>query len=156
MAREHSYTITLENNTSEKEAIQFLIESDERFIYPDKRSRKLIMELLNIEKKYSRAFDLVLIPGHTNLEDIIKLNKSDEIILVELKTTKKKLVNNPSGFFFGVTQNELDLAKLFEDQFRFCFVSLHPETKGFKLLNLSELNERIQNKRIQYQINLKK
>jgi hypothetical protein len=155
MGREHSYTITLDNNNSEKEAIQFLIDSDKNFINPDKESRKLIMDLLGIEKKFSRAFDLVLIPGHTNLEKIIELNKSSEIILVELKTTKKKLENNPRGFFFGATENEFDLASKFENKFRFCFVSLHPESKSYKLLTLKELNEIIVTKRVQYQINLK-
>lgn len=96
-----------------------------------------------------------MIPGHTNLEKVIKLNKSSEIILVELKTTKKKLENNPRGFFFGATENEFNLAKKFEDKFRFCFVSLHPDSKGFELLTLSEMNKLIKTKRVQYQINLK-
>ncbi|WP_282136231.1 hypothetical protein [Seonamhaeicola maritimus] len=155
MGREHSYTITLDNNNSEKEAIQFLINSDKNFINPDKESRKLIMELLGIEKKFSRAFDLVLIPGYTNIEKVIDLNQSSEVILVELKTTKKKLENNPQGFFFGATENEFDLARKFEDKFRFCFVSLHPESKSYKLLTLKELNAIIKTKRVQYQINLK-
>lgn len=44
MASNHSYTITISNNKSEKEAIQFLLDSDPRFINPDKEARKLIME----------------------------------------------------------------------------------------------------------------
>lgn len=155
MASNKSYTITIENNTSEKEAIQYLIDSDKNFINPDKSSRKAIMQMLGIEKRFARAFDLVLIPGHSNLERIIELDKTSEVILVELKTTKKKLENNPRGFFFGATQNEFDLATEFENQFRFCFVSLHPESKGYKLLTLEELNKIIKTKRIQYQINLK-
>jgi hypothetical protein len=155
MAREHSYTITLDNNISEREAIQFLINSDKNFINPDKESRKLIMELLGIEKKFSRAFDLILIPGHTNLDTVIELNKASEITLVELKTTKKKLLNNPYGFFFGATENEFNLAKKFEGKFKFCFVSLHPDSKSYKLLSVQELNQIIKTKRIQYQINIK-
>ncbi len=154
MASEYSYTITLENNKSEKEAIRYLVESDKNFINPNKESRKLIMEILGVNKKYSRAFDLVLIPGHTNLENIIKLKNSSDIILVELKTTKKKLINNPRGFFFGATKNEFDLAESLNEKFKFCFVSLHHESKSYKLLTLNELNEIIRTKRIQYQINL--
>lgn len=52
MGRQHSYSITLDNNKSEKEAIQFLIDSDKNFINPDKESRKLIMDLLVIEKNF--------------------------------------------------------------------------------------------------------
>lgn len=100
MANNHSYTITISNNQSEKEALDFLINSHSNFLNPDKESRKIIMELLQIEKKYARAFDLILIPGHTNLENNIIFENIDDIILIELKTTKKKLINLPYGFFF--------------------------------------------------------
>jgi hypothetical protein len=154
MANNHSYTITLDNNKSEKEAFAFLIASDINFINPDKVSRGIIMEMLSIEKKYSKAFDLILIPGHTNLEQVIALNKTDEIVLIELKTTKKKLLNNPHGFFFGATQSEFNLAEKLGDKYKFCFVSLHPESKSYFLITLEELNKIIKTKRVQYQINL--
>jgi hypothetical protein len=154
MASNKSYTITLNNNISEKEALKYLLESDENFINPDKESRKLVMELIGIDKRFSRSFDLILIPGKTNLSSIINLEKTDDIILVELKTTKKKLINLPSGFFFGATQNEFDLASILGDKYVFCFVSLHSESKGYKMLSLFELNKIIKTKRIQFQINL--
>ena len=154
MANNHSYTITLDNNKSEKEALLFLIESDINFLNPDKESRKIILEMLGIDKKFARAFDLILIPGHTNLEQVIQLKKVEDIILVELKTTKKKLINLPSGFFFGATESEFSLARQLGCQYKFCFVSLHEESKGFALLTLEELNNVIKTKRIQYQINL--
>jgi hypothetical protein len=154
MANNHSYTITLDNNKSEKEALTFLIESDINFLNPDKESRKIIMELLGIDKKFSRAFDLILIPGHTNLDQVIKLKRLEDIVLIELKTTKKKLVNLPTGFFFGATESEFNLAKQLGQQYKFCFVSLHNESKNYVLLTLEELNKVIKNKRIQYQINL--
>ena len=154
MASHQSYTITTKNNITEKEGIDFLLESNQNFINPDKESRKLIMDILGIDKRFIRAFDLVLIPGHTNLESVITIENIHQIVLIELKTTKKKLVNNPRGFFFGATQNEFDLAEKLNNQFKFCFVSLHSESKGFKLLTLEELNKIIKNKRIQYQINL--
>lgn len=155
MASKASYTITASNNVSEKEALQFLINSDINFINPSKESRKEIMELLSIDKKHKKAFDLVLIPGHTNLESVIELKQTDDITLVELKTTKKKLPNNPTGFFFGATQSEFDLATKLGDKYKFCFVSLHPESLSYKLMTLEELNKIIRTKRIQYQINLK-
>jgi hypothetical protein len=154
MANNHSYTITLDNNKSEKEALTFLIESDNNFLNPGKESRKIILDMLGIDKKFVRAFDLILIPGHSNLEKVIQLNKVEDIILVELKTTKKKLVNLPRGFFFGATESEFSLARQLGNQFKFCFVSLHSESKGFVLLSLEELNKIIKTKRIQYQINL--
>lgn len=154
MAYNHSYTITVDNNLSEKEAISFLLSTDINFINPDKESRKIIMNLLNIDKKFARAFDLILIPRHTNLEQIITLQNVENIILIELKTTKKKLLNNPKGFFFGATESEFKLASQLGDNYKFCFVSLHPESKGYSLLTLDELNLIIKTKRIQFQINL--
>ncbi len=154
MANELSYTITLENNKSEKEAISFLLSKNINFLNPDKGSRKIIMEMLGIDRKFSRSFDLILIPGFTNLEEIIQLNKIEQITLIELKTTKKKLENLPTGFFFGATESEFTLAKQLGDNYQFCFVSLHEETKKYVLLNLEELNKIIKTKRIQFQINL--
>jgi hypothetical protein len=154
MASNKSYTITLENNRSEKEALTFLLDSDVNFLNPTKESRKLILELMNIDKKYIRAFDLILIPGHTNLEEIIELNKPEDIVLVELKTTKKKHVNLPYGFFFGATESEFSIATQLGEAYRFCFVSLHEDSKGFVMLTLDQLNKIIKKKRIQYQINL--
>lgn len=154
MANPHSYTITLDNNKSEKEAISFLLASNVNFLNPDKESRKVIMEMLGIDRKFSRAFDLVLIPGFTNLNEVIRLNKTDQITLIELKTTKKKLDNLPKGFFFGATESEFTLAKQLGDNYQFCFVSIHEETKKYVLLTLEELNKIIKTKRIQFQINL--
>lgn len=132
----------------------FLLETDKRFLNPDKQSRKAIMEMLSIDKKYHRAFDLISIPEHTNLEEIILINKPDEIVLIELKTTMKRLDNLLSGFFFGATKNEFDLAEKLGNKYLFCFVSLHKKTSKHVLLSYEELKVRIKTKRIQYQINL--
>ncbi len=154
MASYHSYTITLENNKSEKEAIDFLMSENKAFIYPDNASRKKLLELFNIDKKYYRAFDLIMIPGHTNLEKIIQLESLEDITFIELKTTKKKLPNLPKGFFFGATKSEFEIAEILGEKYLFCFISLHKETKKFVLMTLSDLNNIIRTKRIQYQINL--
>jgi hypothetical protein len=154
LASNQSYTITLDNNKSEKEAIDFLMKSDASFISPDKLSRKKLLEAFKIDSKYSRAFDLVLIPGHTNLEEVIELKTFENVTFVELKTTKKKLPNLPKGFFFGATQSEFEVAELLGNKYLFCFVSLHPESMRYALISLEELNKIIRTKRIQYQINL--
>jgi hypothetical protein len=154
MASEHSYKITLSNNKTEKRGIDLLLESDSQFLLPTKEGRKQIMEVLNIDKKYSRAFDLFILPGHTNSEKEITLEQADDIILVELKTTEKYLPDLPKGFFFGATQNEFDLAEQMKDRYKFCFVSLHPDSQKFELLTVKELDKIVINKRVQFQINL--
>lgn len=78
----------------------------------------------------------------------------EDIIFVELKTTKKYLPNNPKGFFFGATENEFNFGKILGDKFLFCFVTLNEKAPSFVLLSIDELDKIIRNKRIQYQINL--
>ena len=154
MANTHSYTITLDNNKSEKEALNYLIESNIEFLNPDKQSRKFIMEKLNIPNQFSRAFDLIMIKGRDNTSQSIELYDFEDIVLVELKTTKKKLPKLPKGFFFGATESEFQLARLLKEKYKFCFVSIHEETMSYSLLTIDELEKIIKTKRIQYQINL--
>jgi hypothetical protein len=154
MANKKSYTLTLDNNKSEKEAINFLIQSNMEFLNPDKESRKFIMEKMNIPSKFSRAFDLIMIRGRNNKLQNIELSNFEELTLIELKTTKKKLPNLPKGFFFGATESEFQLARLMKDKYKFCFVSIHKDSLSYSLLTLDELDKIIKTKRIQYQINL--
>lgn len=156
MASVHSYKITLSNNKTEKEGIDYLMKTNPKFLLPTKEGRKKIIEVLNLNKRYNRTFDLFMISGHVNNEQEITITEDKNITLIELKTTKKFLPNNPRGFFFGATKNEFDVAKELGNRYKFCFVSLHPDSLGYKLLTFPELNLFIKNKRTQYQINFKK
>lgn len=152
MAHQHSYGATIKNNITETSAVDFLLESDAHFKKPSKEERKEILRRLDLPMTFSRAFDLVLLPMVSGMS--IMDVPFEQIVLIELKTTQKKLVNNPDGFFFGATENEFRLADKLGKQYRFCFVSLHPESKGYAMLTSEELNQRIKTRRLQYQINL--
>lgn len=156
MARAHSFEITVSNNKTEKLGIDYLIANETGFFYADTATRKLILNLLDLPLGFSRAFDMIYIPRYagTIVTDETIAAHIDEIILVELKTTKKYLPENPKGFFFGATENEFNFGKLLDDKFRFCFVSLHEKGSSHSLLTIEELEARIRTRRIQYQINL--
>jgi len=156
MARAHSFEITVSNNKTEKLGIDYLVEHETGFFYADKDARRLILELLELPQKYARAFDMIYIPRYAGKVVNAQTIEAhlDEILLIELKTTKKRLPNNPKGFFFGATQNEFDFGERLADKFRFCFVCLHPETPSHALLSVPELEAIMRTKRIQYQINL--
>ncbi|MEM6271625.1 MAG: hypothetical protein AAF998_19470 [Bacteroidota bacterium] len=154
MATEKSYTITLRNNDTEKSGIRYLVNQGLAVVHPDSKSRKSVLEFLGLENRFRRSFDLILFHGQQANNGEVELKEGDAITLIELKTTKKFLPNNPRGFFVGVTENELDLARLLGDQFRFCFVSLHPESLSPVMLPLSEMEGLIKTKRTQYQVNL--
>jgi len=154
MAHAGAYTITLSNNKAEKEAVAFLLAADRRFLAPDLTSRKMLLDKLGLDRHFGRAFDLLILnKPAANLESL-DLKDLQAITFVELKTTKKKLPENPKGFFFGATENEFALARQLGDRYKFCFVSLHSESKSFVMLTLQELEKRIRTKRVQYQINL--
>ena len=156
MSRKHSFTLTLSNNVTEKEGIIYMMENHTGFFKIDLLAKKELLDLLKIEHKFLQAFDMVYVPEYIGKEvntDFIKTYLED-IILIELKTTKKYLPENPKGFFFGATENEFNFGKILGDRFRFCFVSLNEKSPSFVLLTIEELDKIVRNKRIQYQINL--
>lgn len=156
MSRKHSFTLTLSNNVTEKEGVNFLIENYTGFFKIDLVTKKELLDLLKIEHRYLQAFDLIYIPDMVGKEvnsDFLQTYLED-IILIELKTTKKYLPENPKGFFFGATENEFNFGKILGDRFRFCFVSLNEKGSSYSLQTIEELEVRIKNRRIQYQINL--
>lgn len=152
MATLHSYGATLKNNKTENEAALFVCGRDTRLKIPTREERKHILQELGLPLTFARAFDLVLVPD-AEVSNILSVPVRD-MTLVELKTTRKKLPNMPDGFFFGATANEFDLATRMGSKYMFCFVSLHPESMSHAFLTAQELESKIKNKRLQYQINL--
>lgn len=156
MSRKNSFILTLSNNVTEKEGINFLMENHTGFFKIDLATKKELLDLLKIEYRFLQAFDLIYIPGMVGKEVNSNFLQTylEDIILVELKTTKKYLPENPKGFFFGATENEFNFGEILGDRFRFCFVSMNEKGSSFALQTTKELSERIKTKRIQYQINL--
>ena len=156
MSRKHSFVLTLSNNVTEKEGVNFLIENYTGFFKIDLTTKKQLLDLLNIEHRFLQAFDLIYVPEMVG--KIVDTNffqtYLEDIILVELKTTKKYLPENPKGFFFGATENEFNFGKILGNRFRFCFVSLNEKGSSYAFLTIDELESRIRNRRIQFQINL--
>jgi len=156
MSRKHSFILTLSNNVTEKEGVNYLIENYSGFFKIDLSTKKELLDLLKMEHRFLQAFDLIYVPDMVGKEVNSNFLQTylEDIILVELKTTKKYLPDNPKGFFFGATENEFNFGKMLGDRFRFCFVSLHEKGSSFSLQTIEELESRIKNRRIQFQINL--
>lgn len=154
MVDNHSYNITTNDNQTKKEGLNFILESDPNNFVPDSDGRKHTLDLLGVDQQFSRVFNLIQVEQYKQQENILEFQDLSRITLIELKISKKTLPALPRGFFFGATQNEFELAELLGERYKFAFTSLHPDTKGFQLLTLSELESLIKTKRIQYQINL--
>lgn len=156
MSRKHSFKLTLSNNVTEKEGVNYLIEKQTGFFKIDKEMKRTLLDRVNIPYNYLQSFDMVYIPKLKGIKfekDYIDTH-IDEILFVELKTTKKYLPDNPKGFFFGATENEFNFGKLLGNRFRFCFVCLNERSPSYSMLTVEELEGIIRNKRIQFQINL--
>ncbi len=138
------------NLESENSGLKLLMASDSRLVTPTLEEKKLLLHHLNYPTIYTRSFDLVRL----NVNSIELIKSKDDFVLIEVKVTSKKLINFPIGFFFGLTKNEETLLQDLEGYFLLCLVSIHPDTQQSIYLNFEGLNERIRNKRIQYQINL--
>ncbi|MBT8124766.1 MAG: hypothetical protein KJO81_08080 [Gammaproteobacteria bacterium] len=156
MASKQSYEITLNNNITEREGLDFVLRQDKYLWNPSKESRKTLLNIFDLDKSFSRAFDLIKVPQLNNGSEKLQILSKNDIKLIELKTTKKHLPNNPKGFFFGATENEFKLAEMLGKQYMFCFVSLHPDTKSLSYMHLEDMDQFIKSKRIQFQINFKK
>jgi hypothetical protein len=156
MTTEHSYRITLSNNKTEDAAISYLRSAEPSLLFPDADSRKAILQLLSLPLRFHRTFDAIRIAGSNTAPSSLVGVRSTDVQLIELKTTRKYLSQIPLGFFFGATENEFELARLLNEQYQFCFVSLHEKSIGHVYLSLKELDAIIHNKRIQYQIQLKR
>jgi hypothetical protein len=146
MARERN----IRNLNTEKEGILILKKHISNFLIPTSEERKYIYKILDIDyRKYSRSVDGIIL----NVPSVKDIKSDNDLILVEIKTTKaKNIIKLPYGAFFGITQNEEDLFKA-KNNFRLCIV--HSITEDYVLINYDEYNSLIQNRRVQYQVNFK-
>lgn len=138
------------NLESEDSGINMLLEEDSRLRIPTLAQKKSLLSILDFPNIYTRSFDLVRL----NVDSFESVKSRKDFVLIEVKVTSKKLVDFPSGFFFGLTKNEETLLQGLEGAFVLCLVSIHPESRKSIYLDHEALTERIKNKRIQYQINL--
>ncbi len=156
MSTKQSFILKLSKNVTEKEGIIYLLEEQTGFFLIDTETKRELLDKIDIPHSFLKSFDMIYIPklkGVKFEKEYIETHL-DEIFFIELKTTKKYLPENPKGFFFGATENEFKFGKILGDRFRFCFVCLNEKSPSYAILTVDELEKRIKNRRIQYQINL--
>ena len=122
------------------------------FYAPTAAEKKKILEILGISQRFKATFDAIRL----NVPTFTEVQNARDFDLLELKVTDKFLPNLPEGFFFGLTHNEEMLLKVFEGKYFLCLVCMNPKSPSYKLVDWTQLENLPQNKRVQYQINLKK
>ena len=158
---ESKFTKSLSNKGTENSGLALLL-TDARFQSVDVPTKKRILELIGIEGAFgTQTFDAIV--SDTPTERINADNVDDHFArlrLVEMKTTRKPIRNAAlSGFFFGATQREYDMAAALGDKYLFAFVVLNSDNDYERpfavLLSLEEVEARTRSKRVQFQVNFR-
>ena len=138
----------------EERAFELLRGRISRFYVPNLAERKQVLNWLGMSSKFVRSFDALQL----NVDKFEDASGLADFSLIEIKVMEKelpRLSESPTGFFFGMTDNEEMLLRIFEGKSSLCLVSVNPHSPGFFMLNWDELQKLDLNKRIQYQISIR-
>lgn len=139
------------NYRREKRGFQLLRERLAGFYVPSLQEKVRLLEILGVSNRFKATFDAVRL----RVSGFDQVQNARDFDLLELKVTDKYLPNLPEGFFFGLTHNEEMLLKVLEGKYFLCLVCMNPKSPDFRLVDWTQLENLPQNKRVQYQINLK-
>ena len=115
-------------SSTAKRAAAMLEERNEGFIVPTARQRQNMLVAFAKKGKvvYGKAFDIVRLSAHVNLDDLGDVeNNLDRILVFEIKSTRKDLPPDFSGYFFGLSAAEVLVAQSLKDHFKFIFVNVN-------------------------------
>lgn len=87
---------------------------------------------------YGRAFDIVKVSGQVNLDDLNEVEQHlRQVTIFEIKSTRKDLKPDFSGYFFALTAAEVLVAQSLKKNFKFVFVNI--ATGNFRELSLVQI-----------------
>jgi len=87
---------------------------------------------------YGKAFDVVRLSVPVNLDSLEDVEANlKQVLVCEIKSTKKDVTADFRGYFFGLTAAEVLVAQSLKNQFRFIFVNT--VTGNFLELKLNEV-----------------
>ena len=146
---------------TEKDGIPILLE-DKRMQVLDLSTKKRILELFMVSGAFKpQSFDAVMTMEPAPPLTVDNIDEHfHQLTLVEMKTTRKAIKDaGLSGFFFGATDNEFQMAKALKNRYVFAFVVINDNNDYkrpfFVLLTLEQLHARTHASRVQYQINFR-
>ena len=109
-----------------KAAAAILVAKKAGFIIPTGKQRQNLLVAFAKRGKvvYGKAFDVVKISAPVNLDDLAEVEKHlEQIRVFEVKSTRKKLRSDFSGYFFALTAAEVLVAQSLKKQFSFVLVN---------------------------------
>jgi len=109
-----------------KAAAEILVAKKAGFIIPTARQRQNLLVAFAKRGKvvYGKAFDVVKLSAPLDLADLTEVEKQLEHVKVfEVKSTRKKVKADFSGYFFALTAAEVLVAQSLKKQFGFVLVN---------------------------------
>jgi hypothetical protein len=109
-----------------KKACAILIAKELGFVLPTAKQKANLLVAFAKKNKvvYGKAFDIVKVSSSVDLDDLADVEKNlKELVIYEIKSSKKKLKPDFSSFFFALTGAEVLVAQSLKKQFRFVLVN---------------------------------
>ncbi len=109
-----------------KAAAAILVAKKAGFIIPTGKQRQNLLVAFAKRGKvvYGKAFDVVKLSGPVDLADLAEVEKQlEQITVFEIKSTRKNLRADFSGYFFALTAAEVLVAQSLKKQFGFVLVN---------------------------------
>ncbi len=123
-----------------KAAAAILVAKKAGFIIPTGRQRQNLLVAFAKRGKvvYGKAFDVVKLSGSVDLDDLAQVEKHlEQVTVFEIKSSRKKLRSDFSGYFFALTAAEVLVAQSLKKQFG--FVLVNTGTREHLEMSLSEI-----------------
>lgn len=112
--------------TTAKKAAGILVAKAAGFQIPTARQKQNLLVAFAKKGKvvYGKAFDIVRVDGSVDLDDLANLEQNlGSVTIFEIKSTRKKLKADFSGYFFALTAAEVLVAQSLKSQFKFALVN---------------------------------
>jgi hypothetical protein len=123
-----------------KRAAEVLIAKNAGFFVPSAKQKKnLVVAFAKRDMVvYGKAFDIVRLSDHIDLDSLEAVEANiDKIQIFEIKSTRKDLPADFSGYFFALTAAEVLVAQSLKKYFKFIFVNVN--TGDFLEMNMREI-----------------
>ena len=109
-----------------KKAAAILVAKKMGFIIPTATQRQNLLVAFAKRGKvvYGKAFDVAKLSASIDLDDLADVEANlSKVMVLEIKSSRKRLRPDFSGFFFGLTGAEVLVAQSLKKQFGFVFVN---------------------------------
>lgn len=114
-------------SSTARRAAAMLAARNEGFFVPTAQQRQNLLVAFAKRGKvvYGKAFDIVRLSAEVDLDNLTDVEAHlEKIVVFEIKSTRKDLPADFSGYFFGLSAAEVLVAQSLREHFKFIFVNV--------------------------------